>query len=246
MISSVGSSAVFSVPLAQTRQAAGAAPQEAPAGQAVQESTESEGEDQRVLNALQAAAAGEDRESGSPLDNELTEEEEKVVEDLKQTDQEVRAHEQAHKTVGGAYAGAIQYETVTGPDGREYAIGGEVPIDASPIAGNPEATIRKLDIVIRAALAPAQPSSQDFAVARAAQAARAEAQKQLNEQREAEQAEARGENTNPNAVLSENGSTDPNALSPEQQEQLGALLQGLQRAQGLDSAARGSLFSADG
>jgi hypothetical protein len=242
MISSVGTSAVFSLPLAQTRQAAGAAPQDTPPAEAATETQES-AENQRVLNALQAAAAGEDR--GSPLNTELTEEEETVVRELKQIDQKVRAHEQAHKTVGGAYAGAIQYETTTGPDGREYAVGGEVPIDASPIAGNPEATIRKLDIVVRAALAPAQPSPQDFAVARAAQAGRAQAQKELTAQREAELAEANGKNTDPNAALTASASDNPNALSPEQQGQLGTLLQGLREAQALNSATIGTLFSAD-
>lgn len=118
--------------------------------------------------------------SGQSNPNELSEAEQKQVQELKQLDQEVRAHEQAHKTVGGPYAGEIQFETQTGPDGREYAIGGEVAIDASPISGNPEATIRKMDIVIRAALAPAEPSPQDRAVAAQAQAQRTEAQAELN------------------------------------------------------------------
>lgn len=118
--------------------------------------------------------------------NELTEEEEKQVQELKARDQEVRAHENAHKTAGGGYVGSITYDTQTGPDGREYAIGGEAQIDASPVSGNPEATIRKMDIVIRAALAPTEPSSQDYAVARSAQQARLEAQEELTEQRREE------------------------------------------------------------
>lgn len=120
--------------------------------------------------------------SGTSTNNsftELTPEEEKQVQELKQRDQEVRAHESAHKTAGGGYVGNISYTTQTGPDGRQYAIGGEAQIDASPISGKPEQTIRKMDIVIRAALAPAEPSSQDYAVARAAQATRLEAQKEL-------------------------------------------------------------------
>lgn len=112
---------------------------------------------------------------------ELSEEEEKQVQELKARDQEVRAHENAHKTAGGGYVGSISYTTQTGPDGREYAIGGEAQIDASPIPGKPESTISKMDIVIRAALAPAEPSSQDYAVARAAQAARIQAQQELRE-----------------------------------------------------------------
>jgi len=118
--------------------------------------------------------------------SELTKEEEKQVQELKARDQEVRAHENAHKTAGGGYVGSISYDTQTGPDGREYAIGGEAQIDASPVPGNPEATIRKMDIIVRAALAPAEPSSQDYAVARSAQQARLVVQRELSEELRAE------------------------------------------------------------
>lgn len=117
----------------------------------------------------------------------LTEEEERTVRELKKRDAEVRAHEQAHKTVGGPYAGTISFDTVTGPDGRQYAVGGEVGIDASAVPNNPEATIRKMEIVIRAALAPADPSPQDFAVAQAAQQTKLQAQAELRKQRAEEQ-----------------------------------------------------------
>lgn len=112
--------------------------------------------------------------------DDLTPEQEKQVQELKQRDQEVRAHEQAHATVGGSYASAPSYEYTVGPDGKRYAIGGEVQIDASPVRDNPEATIRKMEIVIRAALAPAEPSPQDLAVARSAQQTRMQAQRELN------------------------------------------------------------------
>jgi len=118
-------------------------------------------------------------------DVELTEAEERQVRDLKKRDQEVRAHEQAHATVGGPYAGAPKYTFTTGPDGKRYAIGGEVQIDTSP-ERTPEATVRKMDIVIRAALAPAEPSSQDFAVARLAQGIRSDAQREIVESRQAD------------------------------------------------------------
>lgn len=134
------------------------------------------------LNALNAQA----ETTANPLTGNLTPEQEKEVQELQQRDQEVRNHEQAHKTVGGPYAGAISYQTVTGPDGREYAVGGEVQIDVSPVPNNPEATVRKMDVVVRAALAPAEPSSQDFAVARAAQGIRLQAQQEAQEIRDAE------------------------------------------------------------
>ncbi|MEM6666414.1 MAG: putative metalloprotease CJM1_0395 family protein [Pseudomonadota bacterium] len=113
---------------------------------------------------------------------ELSEGEEKQVQDLKQRDREVRAHEQAHAAVGGPYAGAPQYQFTTGPDGKKYAVSGEVQIDASP-ERDPEATVRKMDIVIRAALAPAEPSSQDLAVARQAQETRQKAQAEITKAR---------------------------------------------------------------
>ena len=87
----------------------------------------------------------------------------------------MRAHEQAHLAAAGPYAnGAPTFEFQTGPDGRQYAVGGEVSIDASPVPGDPEATVRKAQAVKRAALAPRDPSEQDRAVV--AQAAQLEAQ----------------------------------------------------------------------
>ena len=45
---------------------------------------------------------------------------------------------------------------------------GEVSIDVSAVPGDPEATIRKAQVIRKAALAPANPSSQDRSVAYAA------------------------------------------------------------------------------
>ncbi len=117
---------------------------------------------------------------------ELTEEEQRIVAQLKARDREVRAHEQAHKAVGGRFAGAISYEFDEGPDGKQYAVAGEVPIDASPVRGDPKATIAKMEIVIAAALAPAEPSAQDRSVARQAQAAKMEALAEMRVERRRE------------------------------------------------------------
>ena len=101
-------------------------------------------------------------------------------------DREVRAHEQAHSAVGGSYAGAPSYTFKRGPDGRSYAIGGEVSIDAGAIANDPAATIRKMEQVQRAALAPAEPSGQDRSIAARAQVLAAQARSELSaQQREA-------------------------------------------------------------
>lgn len=85
---------------------------------------------------------------------------------LQKGDAEVRAHEQAHISAGGRYVqGGAKYEYATGPDGRKYAVAGEVSIDTSPIPDDPQATIQKMQVVKRAALAPSQPSPQDQEVA---------------------------------------------------------------------------------
>ncbi len=101
------------------------------------------------------------------------------IRELAARDREVRTHEQAHMSVGGQYAGAVQYDYDRGPDGRLYAVGGEVGIDTSPIPGDPQATIEKMEQVRRAALAPAEPSGQDRSVAAQAGQAIAQARAEL-------------------------------------------------------------------
>jgi hypothetical protein len=122
----------------------------------------------------------------SLLASALTPEQQKEVDQLKARDAEVKQHEQAHASVGGPYAGNAQYQYTTGPDGKRYAVSGEVPIDVSPVANNPDATIRKMDIVIRAALAPAEPSPQDRQVAQTARQTRLQAQIEKNQIEQAE------------------------------------------------------------
>lgn len=97
---------------------------------------------------------------------ELSAGEQAMLNLLQQRDRQVRAHESAHKEAGGPHvAGGVSYTYQTGPDGRQYAVGGEVPIDASRVPDDPEATIDKARTVRRAALAPADPSAADRAVA---------------------------------------------------------------------------------
>lgn len=110
-----------------------------------------------------------------------------IVTELKARDREVRDHEQAHKRVGGAYASSPTYDYQTGPDGKQYAVGGQVKIDASPVPDDPEATIAKMEIVKAAALAPAEPSSADRQVAAQADATRMQAIADLSALRRAEQ-----------------------------------------------------------
>lgn len=115
-----------------------------------------------------------------------------VIAELANRDREVRSHEQAHAAVGGAHAGAPTYTYTRGPDGKRYASGGEVSIDVGAVANDPQATLSKMQIVIRAALAPAEPSAQDRSVASQAQAQMAVARAELAaaQRREAEGAQA--------------------------------------------------------
>ncbi|MBB1343148.1 MULTISPECIES: putative metalloprotease CJM1_0395 family protein [unclassified Pseudoalteromonas] len=102
------------------------------------------------------------------------------IKELKARDIEVRIHEQAHSSVGGQHAGSPSYEYQRGPDGTNYAVGGEVQIDVAEIAGDPRATIEKMQTVRAAALAPAEPSGADRSIAADATQKLAAAQAELS------------------------------------------------------------------
>ncbi len=97
--------------------------------------------------------------------NELDPAEEKLVKELQARDAEVRAHEAAHlAAAGGLAAGGASYTYQQGPDGKQYAIGGEVPIHISK-GSTPQETIANMQQVKAAASAPADPSGQDMKIA---------------------------------------------------------------------------------
>lgn len=100
----------------------------------------------------------------------LSAEDEAELRTLQARDREVRQHEQAHLAASGGLAtSGARFSYQRGPDGVDYAVGGEVSIDTTP-GRTPEETLQRARQVRAAALAPAQPSGQDLAVA--AQAAR--------------------------------------------------------------------------
>ncbi len=137
--------------------------------------------------------------------NKLTDEEREQVEELKKRDQEVRTHEAAHMAAAGALAkGGPNYTYQRGPDGRNYAVGGNVQIDTSK-GRTAKETIAKAQQIRAAALAPADPSPQDMKVAAQASRMEAEAIQELQK----EQAEA----------ASENNSEDSSNVSREKYEQ---------------------------
>jgi len=132
-------------------------------------------------------------------EREQNKEEEQQIEQLKQRDREVRSHEAAHQSAAGGYARGMSFSYQIGPDGQRYAIGGEVKIDMSPVPNNPEATIQKMQVVQRAALAPSDPSPQDRAVAAAARALEQQARQQLLVEQQTEFTETSKFTNNPSS-----------------------------------------------
>lgn len=120
--------------------------------------------------------------------HDLSEEERAEVRKLKERDQEVQRHEQAHKAAAGSLAsGAPTFAYTRGPDGKQYAVSGEVQIDVSPVSGDAEATIRKMRQVQSAARAPANPSGADLKVASSAARQEASARAELRKENDSEQ-----------------------------------------------------------
>lgn len=146
-----------------------------------------------MISSLAAAASpAVPSVSGTGNANQLSDEQQAQVRDLQQRDAEVRRHEAAHATQGGPFAGAPSYEYSRGPDGRLYAVGGEVKIDVTP-AGNPKSTVAKMEQIIRAALAPADPSPQDRAAAAAAQQIKVQAEAEQRDIEDQQAAQRRGD-----------------------------------------------------
>ncbi|CEP37937.1 MULTISPECIES: putative metalloprotease CJM1_0395 family protein [unclassified Halomonas] len=165
--------------------------EQAAKGRALEEDTASSDDTDATSTSEESSsdAAGPKRADGTPM----APEEIQLLDQLKQTDREVRQHEMAHQTVGGAYAGGASYEYEVGPDGKRYAVAGEVPIDYGPVPNDPQATIEKMQTVIAAAMAPADPSPTDYQVAAQARQYLLEAKLEASMQRsEMEQARSDG------------------------------------------------------
>jgi len=160
----------------------------------LEKSRNNEGSGQEGQSADGAAEAGGsprgERASTDPQG--LTQEETKMLRELQARDREVKAHEIAHLASAGQYArGGTSYTYQQGPDRRRYAIGGEVSIDVGKEA-TPEKTIQKMEVVRRAALAPAKPSSADRAIAANASVIENQARQELHAQKTADARQQRG------------------------------------------------------
>lgn len=160
----------------------------------------------------------------------LSPEERRKLRKLQRIDRKVRAHEQAHVAAGGAYVkGGPNYNYTYGPNGKRYAVGGEVSLDTGK-ARTPEKTLQKMQQVRRAALAPAEPSSQDYSVARkAAQKATKARMKLAKKSRKDNQGETgdqqqnspAGQNKSPRRSTRPEQNTIGQKKQPQFQEQAG-------------------------
>ncbi len=127
----------------------------------------------------------ESRQAGTPTTSSgkpLSKGEQEQLTKLKARDTEVRQHEAAHMAASGGLAGSPTYSYQRGPDGSQYAVGGEVSINTSP-GSTPQETISRARKIRAAALAPGDPSGQDRSVAAAATAMEAAAQAELAKSR---------------------------------------------------------------
>ncbi|HDZ5109942.1 TPA: hypothetical protein RTH37_000384 [Campylobacter jejuni] len=131
---------------------------------------------------------------------ELSQKEVQQVRELQSIDRNVKAHEAAHQAAGGGLAGAASFSYTRGPDNQMYATAGEVPISMQK-GNTPEETIANARQIAAAAMAPANPSPQDYKVAANAAKmefeAKAEAMKlkaEENKEKEEENKEKEEEN----------------------------------------------------
>ena len=121
------------------------------------------------LEVEQAQAYADEQEQAdtiTPMMGEMTLAQAQELKRVQSQADKVVAHESAHALVGGALMlGAASYQYEVGPDGQTYESSGQSRIDMSPVAGNPQATVAKMQQVKRAAMAPLNPSGADRVVA---------------------------------------------------------------------------------
>jgi hypothetical protein len=133
----------------------------------------------RMSQSLHVSAAGDTDQTSNGHEGQISEQELRELQILKLRDAEVRAHEQAHLSAAGQYArGGASFSFERGPDGASYAVAGQVGIDLSK-ERTPEDTVRKMQIVRRAALAPLSPSGADRSIAARAGVMESQARQEL-------------------------------------------------------------------
>ena len=104
-----------------------------------------------------AASGGPVNQTGAKMDAD----DEALLQKLQSRDAKVRSHELAHMmAAGGQAAGLPEYTYQTGPDGRQYAVGGAVNISISS-TGDAQHDAGQAETARRAALATGEPSIRD-------------------------------------------------------------------------------------
>ena len=102
-------------------------------------------------------AGGQTDATGRAMDSD----DQALLSKLQARDAKVRAHEHSHiMAAGGQAQGLPQYSYQTGPDGRQYAVGGSVNISITT-SGDAQASARQAETARRAALATGEPSVRD-------------------------------------------------------------------------------------
>jgi hypothetical protein len=106
--------------------------------------------------------------AAAPAPEQKSDEEKRIICELSKRDSEVKSHEASHmnSSAGVVALGAPRYTYAMGPDGMTYAVGGEVTLATIPTS-DPQTAARRARSMRDAALAPGEPSSQDFDAAAA-------------------------------------------------------------------------------
>jgi hypothetical protein len=145
---------------------------------------------QAAVEELKASRArpqkGQDGEAAAPDPDEeaRTARELETIRQLEQQDREVRASQQAHAAAAGGLGSLPTFTYRAGPDGRLYAVAGEVKIDTTPVPGDPEATLRKARQIEEAVFTPGDSSPEDRRAAAMATALAARARQELARQQD--------------------------------------------------------------
>ena len=143
---------------------------------------------QAMLEELRASQQNpESRDRGDSAASDPEEEtranrERDAVAQMEQRDREVRAAQQAHAAAVGTLGSGPTFTYKVGPDGRLYAVSGEVKIDTTPVPGDPEATLRKARQIQELAFSPGDSSPEDRRAAAMAAALAARARQELARQ----------------------------------------------------------------
>ncbi|HEX2961604.1 MAG TPA: putative metalloprotease CJM1_0395 family protein [Ignavibacteriales bacterium] len=149
-----------------------------PAAIGTDENAKRQGESKTEVNSFGKSVGDSIRIS----DDARVEKDKKAIEELEKIDRQVQQHEAAHQAAAGELFRGKSFSYRVGPDGKRYAVAGEVHIDTSAVTLNPKATIAKMERIRRAATAPSDPSAQDMSVAAEAAKIEADAKAQLQQQ----------------------------------------------------------------